>query len=310
MASGGGFDLRLAGRVAAAALLFAATSAAADSPDAPPSPTPEHDVVVTGQAPRAARERQLHAFVQRVPTLNNGENLARWVAPACPVVAGMTEEQGEYVLLRLFQVARAAGAPVIEDGRCEANVYIIATADPEGLLKAWALRSPAIFASTPAPVASDLERTSRPVRVWYNAHVDRQTTNGNSPFAVLPGKEGLPVIPHAIDTRLHSNAPYALGSAFIVIDSPRVAGVKVGALADYIAMAALTQLQPDAENGDAPSILSLFAAREGSDPPDGLTAWDTAFLHALYHTSLEDLHQPATIAIRMNEELSRGRAGR
>jgi hypothetical protein len=314
MTSRGGLEVgwrlaRRAAAAAAAALLLAATSAAAGPPaPASPAPSPERDVVVTGQAPKAVRERQLQAFVKRAPALNNGEALARWVRPVCPVVAGMTEDQGEYVLMRLFQVARAAGAPVIEDGRCTANVYIIATADPDALIKAWARRSPAIFAGAQAAEVRKFEQTPRPVRTWYNARLDRLTTDAESPFEGLELARNLPVIHHAADTRLQSNSPYALSSAIIVIDSARLAGTKVGALADYLALAALVQLRAEADGGGAPSILSLFAPPAGSPPPDGLTAWDTAFLHALYHTSLEDLHQASTIAVRMDEELGRGSA--
>ena len=129
MASGGKRRLHLLGRrwAAAAALLLCAMPAAAQTPAAPAPP--RHEVVVTAPPPKAARERQAQAFVKRVPTLNNGEALARWVKPICPIVAGMTEEQGEYVLLRLFQVARAAGAPVIDNGHCEVNAYIVASKD-------------------------------------------------------------------------------------------------------------------------------------------------------------------------------------
>jgi hypothetical protein len=307
MASAGGLDFywRLARR-AAAALLLGATPAAAASPAAPASPAPDHEVVVSGQAPKAVRERQLQAFVRRVPALNNGEALARWTAPICPVVAGMTVEQGEYVLLRFFQVARTAGAPAVEDGRCTANVYIVASADPGGLVKAWARRSPTIFVARRAAEVRDFEETARPVRVWYNARIDRLLTTGQSPFEGLPGMQDLKVVHHAVDTRLQTNSPYALSSAIVVIDSARVEGTKVGALADYLALAVLAQLKPEAKSGGAPSILGLFSSPQGAATPDGLTSWDTAFLYALYHTSLEDLHQASAIAMRMDERLSHG----
>jgi hypothetical protein len=288
-------------RWAAFTLLICATSAAAQSP-APGGPAaPRREVVVTAPPPKAALRRQLQAFVKRVPAGNNGEALARWVSPICPVVAGMTQQQGEYVLLRLFQVAREAGAPVVEDGRCQANAYIIATADPQGLVKAIGRRTPAIFANGRPSEVRRFQQAPRLVRTWYNARLDSPTTGADSPFEGLEGLAlNIPVIHHADPTRLRSNSPYALTSVIIVIDSAGVAGTNVGALADYLALTALVQLKPGADSTDAPSILRLFA----SDPPDGLTAWDKAFLHALYHSSLDDLHQASTIAIRMNEALN------
>ena len=315
MASRGELQLRwrLARGAAAAWLIAVASAAVAAEPSPPPaSPAPSvREVVVTGQTPKAARERrqQLNAFVRRTPALNNGRALARWTTPICPVVAGMTEDQGEYVLLRLFQAARAAGAPAIEDGRCDANVFIVGTADPEGLVKAWGRRNPRIFEKGQAAEIRAFQETPRAVRVWYNARLDRPMTTADSPFEGLEGLPmNVPVSHHGVDSRLTSNSPYALSSAFVVVDSARVDGTKVGALADYLALAALAQLQPDAGADGAPSILSLFAAPAGSEPPDGLTAWDTAFLHALYHTRLEDVGQATAIASRMNEELSRGGA--
>ena len=228
----------------------------------------------------------------------------RWVTPACPVVTGMTETQAEYVLLRLFQVARDAGAPMVEDGVCEPNLYIVATADPQGLVQAWDRREPHIFSDAPAEEVRKFQQTPRSVRAWYNTRLNRLTTASDSPFEGLGGlPRNIAVAHHAVDTRLHNNSPYVLASEIVVVDSTRVAGIKVGALADYLAMAALAQRKTDAGGGDARSILSLFDTAGGASRPEGLTARDKAFLHALYHTDLEDFHQSAAIASRMGETL-------
>jgi hypothetical protein len=294
--------------VSAVAILLAGVAAALAQP-ASSSPPTVHEAEVAGQPAREARQRQLETFVKRVPALNNGA-FARWVEPMCPVVTGMTEQQGEYVLLRLFQAAKAAGAPAIESGKCETNVYIVATADPAGFIKALAKRAPRIFEAASADEVRRFEQTPRPVRTWYTAKTTQQTTGTNAPFEgggadgldALPGNTG--VNHHADDTRLHANTSYGLTSAVVVIDSKRLAGMKMGALADYIAMAALIQLQTDADVGDAPSVLSLFSPPAGSAAPEGLTPWDTAFLDALYHTNLEDFHQNTTIAMHMDGALA------
>ena len=309
MASGGELLVLWRPAVCAAAVaLFTCAATAADE-SLPPAPAPSvREVVVTAQAPEAAHERRrrLDAFVRRVPALNNGQALARWTKPICPVVVGMSQAQGEYVLLRLFEVARAAGAPVIKAGACETNVYIVATADPEGLVKAWGRRSPVIFAERPDAEVRDFQGTPRAVRAWYGASLDRLTTSADSPFEGLEGvARNIRMVHHGDDSRLTSNSPYALTSAILVVDSARASGIRVGALADYLALAALAQLRPQAGDTDAPSILKLFAAPRGSDPPSGLTAWDTAFLHALYNTRLEDMHQATSVAAHMNAELSR-----
>lgn len=299
---------RLAQLSAAASLLIAATSAlAADQPAASPSASPPtvREVIVPGTAPTLERQRLLEHFLTRVPQLNNGLALARWVDPVCPAVVGMTPEQAEYVIARLFQIARAAGAPVIDSGDCQVNVFIIATAAPDAMVKAIGQRQPHFFTNADPALMRAFLDSQRPVRAWYNARLDAESTDPMSPFE---GLEGLPanirVIHHADPTHLHTNSPYALTSAIVVVDSAHVAGMKVGALADYLAMAALTQLRPDSDSSGAPSILALFSPQEGEAPPDGLTEWDTAYLHALYHTNLEDFHQGSAIALQMNRALA------
>jgi hypothetical protein len=60
---------------------------------------------------------------------------------------------------------------------------------------------------------------------------------------------------------------------------------------------------PASENlGDASSILRLF-----DEPPDaepsGLTAWDSAFLRALYHSDQGNTTQRSEIAVQMIHEV-------
>jgi hypothetical protein len=278
-------------------------------------------VVVPGQLPKAVLHRQVETFVRRVPVLNNGRGLARWSQAICPVVTGMTQEQAEFVLLRLLQAAREAGAPTFQDGRCEANLYIIATAAPAAMVKALARRSPSTFAKLSATEFKDMETTPRAVRAWYNATIDRLMTGTESAFEGpsggkggglndpeptglnLPG--GMAVVHHADPSHLSSNSPYAIRAAFMVVDSSRVSGTNMGALADYLAFVALAQVKSDAQAGDAPSILDLFANPSTAATPESMTAWDRSFLYALYHTRTEDMRQDAAIALHMEEALSR-----
>jgi hypothetical protein len=63
-------------------------------------------------------------------------------------------------------------------------------------------------------------------------------------------------------------------------------------------MAGLTEVNFDANFGDAPTILRLFSA-DTDARPKSLSAWDTAFLKALYQTSQSDRHQRVEIAKQM-----------
>lgn len=60
----------------------------------------------------------------------------RWKRPVCPAVAGLSKADGDLILARISQVARAAGAPLA--GRhCRANLFVMATSRPHLLLRLW-----------------------------------------------------------------------------------------------------------------------------------------------------------------------------
>jgi len=68
-----------------------------------------------------------------------------------------------------------------------------------------------------------------------------------------------------------------------MIDVARVGVIRFDALADYVTMVGLAQIDPDADPAGVSTILNLFAARDrGATPPAGLTGWDVAYLQSLY----------------------------
>jgi hypothetical protein len=58
--------------------------------------------------------------------------------------------------------------------------------------------------------------------------------------------------------------------------------------------AADNRLNLDRDTGEAPSILGLFKEAETS-PPQGLTGWDQALLHAVYNSRQTDRMQISEI---------------
>jgi hypothetical protein len=69
----------------------------------------------------------------------------------------------------------------------------------------------------------------------------------------------------------------------LVIDTNKVAGYTIGAVADYAAMATLSLVQNPDHCDPLPSILDMMAPScSGREIPAGLTAADLAFLRALY----------------------------
>jgi hypothetical protein len=88
----------------------------------------------------------------------------------------------------------------------------------------------------------------------------------------------------------------------VLVDAGRAKGIKYGQLAAYIAMVGLAEIRVDAKTGDAPTILNLFTDSANA-PALGMSAWDTAYLKALYHTRHEDKMQLLSLETSMAKDL-------
>jgi hypothetical protein len=276
------------------------SAAAADTP--PTSETPKGAVdstTVVGQRDRATLEREVGTFVNAIALKPGSESLARWQLqiPLCPLVAGMPKSDGEYILSRVSKIAAAAGAPLAPE-HCKGNFYIVVTADPEGVLKAWSKRDVRMFGDEADQGGTTIREfnSANPVRVWYNTEVFGLdgTPLGNN----LDGRED----PSARATRMETNSYRALSSIIAIIDARRMKDVTFAQVASYVAMVGLVQMRPQANVGDAPTILNLFAGA-GKAPP-GLTAWDESFLKAVYATRITDRAQIAEIKIAMVQDVA------
>jgi hypothetical protein len=105
-------------------------------------------------------------------------------------------------------------------------------------------------------------------------------------------------------SRTRRSTRHDLSFALIVVDTRRIAQLPPSAVADYLSMATLVQLDPDANMSAFPSILNLFA--ENERPPSAMTAWDIAYLQGLYRATREAASAQAQrndIARRMAERV-------
>jgi hypothetical protein len=271
-----------------------------------------NSITVQGQTDREAVKRQASAFVSAVAVQPWEQSLARWSRPICPLVAGLTRDQGEFILARLSQIVASAGAPLAAEN-CQPNFYVVATKDPDALLSAWRRRDKGLFGGEPGPKIRRFLSTPAPVRVWYNADLDSVdgvplTGGGLALYAGGPsgtgtGFNGLPTNLHAKLSHLQWDELRSLASVIVIVDMRRAIGVNFGQLADYIALAGLTEVRLGADVGGAVSILNLFRGPVAAAPP-ALSPWDQAFLAALYHTDQSDKLQESVIATRMARTFS------
>jgi hypothetical protein len=250
-------------KVLAGALAFCAT-AGARAADAPPA---------TATALTAAAVRE-----------NGGEGgFARWGSQVCPLVSGLPQSEGEFILERLSETARDAGVPLAAES-CNPNLYILVTSSPKQLLEAMDKRNRAFTFScgvkVPGRGASPSEideviQKPRAVRIWYNT---RETVQDGPP--VCTDRSAVEVR-NGWSSRLQYNVHWSLYTVFVVIDATRLNGVSRGQLADYVSLIGLARLNPDSRLNDAQTVLRLFSSAP-SNAPAGLTVWDRAFLKALY----------------------------
>jgi hypothetical protein len=270
---------------------------------------------VTVQAQREAVAARVRAFVSESLYLENDAGPARWNSPVCPAVVGLQHDQGEFVLERLSQIAQAAGVPLAGERCTPANLLVFVTAKPESFLTKWSKRrDQRMFGDgTPRAIKAFID-TPWPVRVWYNSSLGGTSGAMQADEHTIPGLFGTGsaasgqtgdfgarasyfINPQG-DSHIARTSAWSVTSAFLVVDETQIQGVKIGQLADYIGMYAFARLKTGTHHGDAPTILGLFQGAPNQSPP-GLTAWDEAFLEALYHTDPRLVLQRGLIITRM-----------
>ena len=268
-------------------------------------------VTIEASQERQAVRRRVDEFVAAVIVRPTDETLMRWNAPLCPLVAGLPKAMGEFILEHISQAARDARAP-LAGTKCRPNLYVVASAVPELLLKKWWQREPRMYDTRHGirPVMSFIEST-RPVRAWYNSVLGcgsgAPVISGQSALAmagvVTVGggtsgfSGGAPICTDGIDTHLNYADFRSISSALVVIDLHRLHKMTIQQLADYVALVGLADVRLDADPGSAPSILRLFAG-DATAPP-GLTPWDQALLYSLYTTRQADKEQVLDIESTM-----------
>src|SRR5262249_46327537 len=167
---------------------------AAPPASAPPAYTaPPSFAAAAGSASSAAGTDDVSEFVAKITqsTRFDRSAVARWRAPLCFSVTGLPQNEDGFVVQRLTQIAREAGARIESKGCAKGsyNFHVLFTLDAEGAAKQWYRHHRALFdenAAGPAQIARFLEPSTPPaVRVWHDATLFG--TDGEPLVAVDPG---------------------------------------------------------------------------------------------------------------------------
>lgn len=280
----------------------AVASPRAEAPEEAPPPTPVEGLVITAR-PAAPPIDTVSAFVAEVSGRTANGRLARWDRKICPGVVGLKAPYGQRLLDRIAAVSAAVGLETGAPG-CKANMVIIVTDDSQALARSIVDSNPVAFArwergmSRGDKALKAFVETPTPVRWW---HVTRTKTAEGETYT-----QGTSVGVRSA-SRLRATTRDDFDHVIIVVDVRRVGVIKFEALADYIAMVGLAQIDPGVDLGGAKSILGLFADRDrGADAADGFTEWDAAYLLGLYNTNRDVVrgsHQEREIARAMLKQL-------
>jgi len=301
--------MRILSAVAVLALTVAA-SAAAQAPD----PNAPSEIVVHAQR----SPEQVSSFVHSVSAVMPVGQMARWNEDVCPGVVGADQTQAQHIIDQIAIRAMAVGLHVGGSG-CSANLTIIVTGDADNFTQAFyrnhrgsLLHPNGVDGATLGDAAlHEFINTSRPVRWWHIAakttddgHVltDRRAVsiNGTSAAAIGGTTDASAQDPssHGVGegmsnmqgvrsngSRLGRATRHDFNSVIVIVDTSRLNGAPIVAVADYIAFVSLAQINPDVGNLPFPSILNLFSTQDASQRPAHMTDWDVDYLDGLYHAT-------------------------
>ncbi len=214
--------------------------------------------------------------------VGSGFGLARMESSVCFRVHNAPADMSDYLQQRMAKTAAVTGLAVQQPG-CVPNVDVVFTDDAKASARYFIreknqlLRPFGNVAGTTqgAQALHDFARLDAPVRWWqttvqvdWNGDVAMNLPQGNS---LVPVAGGTSHLAQGIRDRL-------LGS-LILVEIGKLGDTSWDQLADYLAMVALVQVNPQARLAGYDSILKLF---DFGAAPQSLTAWDTAYLSSLY----------------------------
>jgi hypothetical protein len=236
------------------------------------------------------------------------EQFPRFRDAICVRVIGLPPEFGAFVAKRVVEVAKEVRAPVAKAAACVPNVNVVFTPNPQAQLDDIARRKDVLIGFHYFSQSKRVTVVNRPIQAWYVTRT--RDTTGNSWIEIAN--------PCPANTPVHDNGPCGdrpigragsrLGNdmsaevvhSLILADANKVAGEKIDAVADYIAVLALAKWRGLEKCNAIPTILNLMA-EDCADPPRAATSADLALLTGLYSVDPRELgsQQRASIASRM-----------
>ncbi|MES2626695.1 MAG: hypothetical protein V4628_15520 [Pseudomonadota bacterium] len=244
------------------------------------------NITITGQRPEGwSIQDYMLDFVGEIgDPASDSHGYARWRDKICVSVHNLRNAQtAQYVADRVSAVALEVGLRPEEPG-CTPDLSIIFTSDGAALATSMVSTKRSAFrpyggagGTTQGLDALEKFATSdAPVRWWQvTMPVDRL---GNIAVNVNRADQGIPVVWSSgfLITKSISDEVWA---TYVIVDITKIGNAGWEALADYVAMVSLAQVDPKGVPANYNSILNLFKT---TNPAKGLTELDWTYLRALY----------------------------
>lgn len=258
------------------------------------------------------------------------ERTATWHLPICPHTEGLGDKYAAYITRRIRDIAGAVGAPVDADPACHPNIEIVFTTRPQALIDNLRQSDPIYLGYHQTRAEGDaLARISHPIQAWYTTLVESSNRHmalgydgggtidvGKCPVTgaiAIRSRDGHEIsVPcsapgGAKSARARDGQNSSFFNVLILAEPGKLYDYEVGALADYIALIALTQ--PDSLDRCAGLLsISNLLARDCGASAAHITDTDLAYLRALYSLPGGDflVTQREYIKRQMSKALDRG----
>ncbi len=244
----------------------------------PQSPEPQASDLVSSVLVEADAGAGPLRFARSITQLSASGLVSRWAVPPCPLVAGLTAAQNKAVERRLRAAASEAGTPQPTKD-CKPNLTVIFADEPKAfIVKARAARKIAFPGASPLAIER-IQNSAEPFRIW------RQIEDVPSYGATSQDEGGTTAFYGAPGSLIRQTHASGILSATIIADKSLISRreMKLTTLSSYLCVVALSSIDPSAKISGFPSILNI--ANEKPSEISELTAWDRAYLKALYSSA-------------------------
>lgn len=248
------------------------------------SPPSGDEIVVQAELEKA--ERQVEALTREITRRPRTDKpISKRYSAVCVGVYGLSADFAHVLISRIEENARTLGIHVLGEG-CQVNTLVAFTNDSRAEIERLRKAEPWLFETLLDYEYDRILRGNGAAQAWHSTQVKgadgKPLRTEMLPCPpVCPPREA-EINDQAFASNISQQLRVDIEGSIAVFDNAHVPGKSIQQLADYATMRlfAPTDDVSNGAPGEMSTILSLFA--EDGDAPDGLTAFDRAYLGALY----------------------------